>query len=166
MMSEHLGVRVEVWPLAADELGIWLLSGDPWCTPRVPADSEPHAELELLLLEHGMPRPLLLHSTSWRPEGAAIVLTYAVVIPVTDLVRGQWPEALPVSTDLLPAVGNPPAHGAADIPVPRHVDVLHHGLRHLTMLMQTDASARDVLTDHWATHLAQLEPALAGMYLS
>lgn len=28
----------------------------------------------------------------------------------------------------------------------------------------TDASARAALVGHWADHLAQLEPALAGMY--
>lgn len=162
---ETMGCRVEVWPVAADEHGIWLVSGgDAWRSPAIPASSEPHFEVELLIAGHDVGLPSLLHSTSWRPDGPSIVLTYMAVLPCGELVLGRWPGARPISVDLLPAVGNPPVHGAAEVPVPRYVDVLHHGLRHFTMLMQTDTSARDVLSGHWATHLAHLEPALAGMY--
>ncbi len=160
-----MGVVVEVWPVAADKLGIWLVSGaDAWRSPRVPSDSEPHFEVETLLLEHAMPDATLLHSTSWRPDGPTVVLTYVAVIPVAEPVRVRWAAALPVSEQLLPAVGNPPPHGAAEIPVPRYIDVLHHGLRHMRFLLDTDASAREALTGHWAEHLEQLTPVLAGMY--
>jgi len=165
MFSEHMGLSVEVWPVAADEVGIWLLSGDDaWRSPRIPADSEPHFEVELLLAGHEMPTPALLHSTSWRPDGPNVVLTYVAVIPVVEVARAQWPSARPVTAGLLPAVGNPPPHGPADVPVPRYIDVLFHGLRHLRFLTDTDASARTVLTGHWATWLDEMQPALAGMY--
>ena len=164
-MSETMGVVVEVWPLAADEIGIWLLSGpEPWRTAPIPADSEPHAEVDLLLFANGMTDPALLHSTSWRPDGPHIVLTYMAVQHTPGLAREGWPGALPVSEDLLPAVGNPTPHGAAEVPVPRHVDVLHHGLRHLAMLLDTDSGARDGLTGHWPGWLQRMRPALAGMY--
>jgi hypothetical protein len=165
MMSEHMGAVVEVWPVAADEIGIWLASGgDAWRSPRIPADSEPHFEVESLLLAQGMGDVTLLHSTSWRADGPTIVLTYIAVLPVDGLVRERWAGALPVSEDLLPTVGNPPPHGASEIPIPRYVDVLHHGLRHLRFLLDTDATARDALTGHWVQHLTRLSPVLAGMY--
>ncbi len=165
MMSEHMGAVVEVWPVAADEIGIWLASGgDAWRSPRIPADSEPHFEVESLLLAQGMGGATLLHSTSWRADGPTIVLTYIAVLPVDGLVRERWTGALPVSEDLLPTVGNPPPHGAAEIPIPRYVDVLHHGLRHLRFLLDTDATARQALTGHWVEHLTRLSPVLAGMY--
>lgn len=165
MLSEHMGVRLEIWALAADKFGIWLLSGpDAWRSPRIPADSQPHFELETTLLEHGMPAPALVHSTSWRHDDPHVILTYVATFPVDDLVRDVWPDALPVSPKLLPAVGNPPPHGAAEPPTVRYLDVLHHGVRHLAYLRGTDASARDALSGHWVTHLERLEPALAGMY--
>lgn len=165
MTMEKMGCRVEVWPVAADEHGIWLVSGgDAWRSSAIPADGEPHFEVELLIAGHDVELPSLLHSTSWRPDGSAIVLTYVAVLPCDGLVLSRWPGARPISADLLPIVGKPPAHGPAEVPVPRYVDVLHHGLRHMTYLMQTDASARSALVGYWARHLAQLEPALAGMY--
>ena len=165
MTMEKMGCAIECWPVAADVHGIWLVSGgDAWRSPPVPADSEPHFDLELLIASQDGHRPSLLHSTSWRPDGPAIVLTYIAVFPCDGLVLDDWPGALPVSADLLPTVGNPPPHGAAEVPVPRYIDVLHHALRHLTFLTQTDATARAELTGHWATHLARLAPALSGMY--
>lgn len=165
MTMESMHAVVEVWPIAADEHGIWLVSGgDAWRSPAIGADSEPHWEVELLLATHEATRPALLHSTSWRPDGPTIVLTYVAVLECTDAVLSQWRGASPVSLELLPLVGNPPPHGAAEVPVPRYIDVLHHALRHLAFLTQTDASARAVLTGHWATHLAELQPVLAGMY--
>ncbi|MQA15580.1 MAG: hypothetical protein GEV09_15865 [Pseudonocardiaceae bacterium] len=165
MTLEHMGVVPEVWPVAADELGIWLLSGrDAWRGDRIPADSEPHFEVEGLLYAHRVERAALLHSTSWRPDGPHVVLTYMAVIGVNELVRDEWPAALPVSAELLPHVGNPFPHGPTEVPVARDIDVLHHGLRHLRFLLDTDSSARDALTRWWKEHLSQLTPTLAGMY--
>jgi hypothetical protein len=164
-VAENMTVVVEVWPVAADEHGIWLVSGgDAWRSPAIPADSEPHFEVELLMASHDSWPPRLLHSTSWRPDGPAIVLTYMAVLDAPGLVCSRWSAARPVSADLLPAVGNPIPHGPAEIPVPRYIDVLHHGLRHLRFLLDTDASARTALTGHWALWLEQMRPALAGMY--
>ena len=165
MTMETLNVVVECWPVAADEHGIWLVSGsDAWRSPPIPASSEPHFEVELLIAANDQPQPALVHSSSWRPDGPHVVLTYVAVFETVGLVLDRWPGALPVSADLLPAVGKPYQHGAAEVPVPRYIDVLHHALRHLTFLTQTDATARAALTGYWAEHLAQLQPALSGMY--
>lgn len=165
MSMENMNVVVEVFPCAADEHGIWLISGpDAWRSAPIPSDSEPHFEVGLLLASNDQQQPALIHSTSWRPDGPTIVLTYVAVFETVGLILDRWPGALPVSADLLPAVGKPYQHGAAEVPVPRYIDVLHHALRHLTFLTQTDATARAALTGYWAEHLAQLEPALSGMY--
>jgi hypothetical protein len=164
MTMEAMNVSVEVWACAADQNAIWLVSEDAWRSPPIPADSEPHFEVELTLAGHDHHRPSLLHSTSWRPQGPTIVLSYIAVLPCDGLVLDQWPGALPVPPELLPAVGNPFPHGAAEVPVPRYIDVLFHALRHLRFLIDTDATARAVLAGYWAEHLAQLEPALSGMY--
>lgn len=167
-MPEHMSVMIEVWPVAADDVGLWLVSGtDGAWRPDlpVPADSEPHAELELLLWHHAAPDPVFLHSTSWRVEGPRLVVTYLAVLPCDDLVRGRWPEALPVSPDLLPAVGKPARHGPTEPPMPRDIDVLHHGLRHLAFLRENDSTARAALSvGWWAGHLGTFAPTLATMY--
>ena len=39
-MMEPMTTRVEVWPVAADELGIWLISGDDAWRPDLPVMAE------------------------------------------------------------------------------------------------------------------------------
>jgi hypothetical protein len=66
-MANDMPVMVEVWPLAADEAGIWLVSGgEAWCTNTpVQSDSDPHGDVELLLALRGAgPDTVLLHSTA------------------------------------------------------------------------------------------------------
>jgi hypothetical protein len=167
---EPMCVRVEIWPLAADEIGIWLLSGDDAWRPSLPvgAASEPHAEVELALSEKAIEKDsvALVHSTSWRTDGPAVVLTYVVVLrPPSGLVRDDWPKARPVSVQLPDAVGKPPVNDPTEPPAPRYVDVLLHAVRHLRFLLDTDSTARDALTGAWCQHLPHLEPALAGMYV-
>jgi hypothetical protein len=166
-MSEPMQVWVELWPLAADNSGIWLLSGaDAWRPlVSVAADTEPHSEIELLLAEHGaFTTTALLHSTSWRVDGPALVLTYVAVIKTDDLVRSSWPTALPVSSAVTEAVGPAPTHGPAEPPTPRYIDVLRHAIRHLAFLREHDATAAAALPAPWPAHLAQIRPAIAGMY--
>ena len=165
MTLETMRCCVEVWPVAADEHAICLVSGgDAWRSPSIPSDSEPHWEAEFLIAGHEQVQPVLLHSTSWRAEGPTVVLTYVAVFACEGLVLDRWSQALPISTDLLPTVGKPYRHGAAEVPIPRYVDVLLHALRHCRLLRDTDAVAKEVLSGHWAAHLDALEPALSGMY--
>ncbi|WP_120317023.1 hypothetical protein [Catellatospora citrea] len=161
-------VQVEVWPVAADEHGIWLLSGqDAWrpATP-VPGDSEPHAEVELALTTRGVCLEALrvVHSTSWRTDGPGVMLTYMALVTTRGLVRDGWPEALPLSARVADAVGKPPTNAAVEAPAPRYIDVLMHGLRHLRFLVEHDATASAAMGESWHRHLAEFEPALAGMY--
>lgn len=165
-MGEPMAVQVEVWPLGADNNGVWLLSGgDAWRTGPIPADSEPFFEVKLLVGQHD-PRMHfdLIHSTSWRVDGPAIILTWVGIAQTHDLVIDQWPNALPVTTEMFAKVGNPITHAANEPPTPRDIDVLLHAVRHLRFLRDTDESARAVMSETWLRHLATWEPALAGMY--
>jgi hypothetical protein len=127
------------------------------------ADNEPHYYVDSLITNHTiLDNAILVHSTSWRVDEPHLILTYIVVIQSTDLVREAWPKAAPISLDLAKAVGKPEPHGA---PVPRYIDVLMHGLRHLRFLLDTDTDNASALNQHWKYHLSQLQPALATMYI-
>jgi hypothetical protein len=166
-MAEPMQVRIEIWPVAADDTGIWLLSGDDAWRPAttVAADSEPHFEVELTLSDHGaLADTAVLHSTSWRVDGPVVILTYVALINVPDAVRLAWPNARPVSMDAVKTVGPAPAHDPAGPPSPRYIDVLKHAIRHLAFLRDTDPTTYAAFPPHWPNHLATIRPALAGMY--
>lgn len=167
-MSEPMTVFPEVWPVAADEASLWLLSPSGPLRPDLPvmADGDVHADVELELHRNGIDQAdvPLLHSTSWRPEGTSIVLTYLAVVRRPGFVRENWPGACPIDPSLPDAVGRPLTHAADEPPIPRHVDVLVHSLRHAAFLLEWDATASEVLDGHWRRHLSILQPALAGLY--
>ncbi len=139
---------VEVWPLAADENGIWLVSGGELLTGQ----HDPRMQLDLI------------HSPSWRVDGPSIILTWVGIARADNLVIEQWPNALPVTAKLFEKVGNPITHAANEPPTPRDIDVLMHAIRHLRFLRDTDESARAAMTKPWLQHLATWEPALSGLY--
>lgn len=164
-MLEPMTVRVEVWPVVADEIGLWLISGDDaWRSDNVFADGDLHYEVEYLLAEHDITRTNALHSTSWRPDGTAVILTYMAAMEVDGYAKDRWPHAQPITATLAEAVGKPPTHAANEAPVPRFIDVLFHGLRHLQYLTITDATNAAALGELWQQHLEPLAPALAGLY--
>ena len=111
-MSEPMTVRPEIWPVAADTAGIWLVSGDDAWRPALPvaADSEPHADVELELSRHGaLEDAALLHSTSWRVDGPSIVLTYVTVIRCAGLVLDRYrTHDLSASDSRMRSVGRRP----------------------------------------------------------
>ncbi|MEU0570870.1 hypothetical protein ABZ297_36500 [Nonomuraea sp. NPDC005983] len=165
-VTERTEVIVEVWPVSADEVGLWLISGnDAWRSEAVRQDSDPHTTVtDLLEANNASAGVKLLHSTSWRAEETAVVLTYVAVIGCKAFVRDKWPNAAPISPALPDAVGKPIEVTATEAPIPRYIDVLMHGLRHLQFLLQTDSAARSALCGKWPDHLALFRPALAGMY--
>jgi hypothetical protein len=165
-MCGTMNVLVEVWAISADAQGLWLVNGgDAWRSPPIPQDSDTHYEVEFILAEHGLVDDArLVHSTSWRADGPHIILTYIVVVDRNGPVPGKWPEALPVSAELFEAVGPPPTNAAVDAPMPRYIDVLIHGIRHLRFLADYDATARAAMPPALLSHVTRLEPTLAGLY--
>ncbi len=165
-MADHMGVRIELWVVAADQAGIWLLNGDDaWRTDRISADEDVHAEVELLAYGHAPDLALsVIHSTSWRQDGPGIVLTYVAIGQAGEFVQDRWPRALPITAELLEEVGRAFPHAADEAPIPRHIDVLMHAVRHLRFLRDTDTPTRDAMSADWRRHLEAFEPALSGMY--
>ena len=178
-MPELMTVTVEVWPLAADDAGLWLLSdGDAWRFGPVEATSDVHYEVELLLFQHGidpgdavfirvpadMPQTGALHSTSWRPHGPTIVLTYMAVVKAGGYVRERWPAAGP-STPRCPRRSARPRRTARPrCPYPDWSTSPLTGLRHLRFLMDYDAETSAALDENWRRHLVPLETALFTMF--
>jgi hypothetical protein len=177
-MTMEAQAWAEVWPVAADDEGLWLLAEDSILAPTaVQADGDVFADVGYVLDQIGYPatglddsdRPgvLTVHSTSWRKAGPAVVLTFIAAleppegfyVPDVDLGAGH-----PIGLRLMDRVGRPATHAPGRAPQVRDIDVLMHGLRHLAFLVQTDATERDALGPVWARHLSGLEPALAGLY--
>lgn len=172
---DRKGVRIEVWPVAADSAGLWLISGrDAWRTGPL-GDYERLYDTVLWQMEqHGVKGVDLVHSTSWRDDPQdnmnAIITTYVVTVSPPDdghsggWTRAAWPDASPIGLKTAEVSGPPILVGAADEPQPRYVDVLFHALRHLRLLLEYDAEARRSLKDPWPVHLGRLTPVLSGMY--
>jgi hypothetical protein len=92
---------------------------------------------------------VLLHSTSWRFERNAVILTFlAVVGAVPD---GMGRKAI-MRADLArgSATSAPPTIGFES--------VLEHGLRHLAWLAREDVIVGDALDAKWHGYLADLLP--------
>jgi hypothetical protein len=87
-----------------------------------------------------------------------------IVVDAPQLIVDAWPDAKPVGVPLAEHVGPTIPYQPIDAPIPRHIDVLLHGLRHLKFLSETDATNAAAFTPSWLTHLNALSPALAGMY--
>ena len=169
-MLEPMTVWVEVWPVAADETGLWLLSGGkPWLDGPVMADNSEDFTVKMQLAEHAirMDDTLWVHSTSWHPDGPRHVDTYIVVVDLKGAVAcEQWPHAAPIVPYIYdePEIGKPPTHGATEEPAPRLLDVLYHGLGHLKDQIRKNATTRTAVGEVWRVQLEPYEETLAGMY--
>jgi hypothetical protein len=94
--------------------------------------------------------PLLVHSTSWRREGPAVVLSFVVAIG-PEQVSGMASE--PIRRAELArseATKAPAAIG--------HEQVLEHGIRHLAWLAQDDAVVAGRLSPAWRRALGDYVP--------
>jgi hypothetical protein len=94
--------------------------------------------------------PLLVHSTSWRRDRDAVILSFVVVIG-RELVDGM--ASLPIERAAL-------ARSAATA-APQDIAttaVVEHGLRHLAWLVQDDPVVRAELPAAWIPLLAAYVP--------
>ena len=158
-------VRAEVWPMSADDAGIWLVSGaGPWRSADVLASQDEFAVVEGILAEHGARgAAVIIHGTSWRSVDTYAVHSWGVLLSCPD-VHGHWPGSLPISRELLERVGNPAPHAPDGPPLPRDIDVAFHALGHFSHLLKTAAPERAKMSPQWRRHLREWEPALAGLY--
>ena len=135
-----------VW-LAGDHLELTGPCGPaPWLLELGQADHP--VEVVTRIVRDVIGQPLLVHSTSWRRDRDAVILSFVVVIERT-LVGSM--ASLPIARSRACPRGRPAA--------PREVamaQVVEHGLRHLAWLAKDDpvvaaelpAGWRDVLADY------------------
>lgn len=157
----------EVWPVAADSSGLWLLDRDAWrCSLPVEAVSTPYDEVKLELSAYGALDDLLwLHETSGRVEGPRYILTHIAAIYCPNEVRRRWRKALPITLAAAEVAGQPPRHGPVDLPDVRRFHVLMHALRLVAWELRTNDDTAAVLgPTNWPEHLEPLEPMLARMH--
>lgn len=109
----------------------------------------PVASVERIVRNHVV-EPLLVHSTSWRRDGTAVILSFLVVIG-PEAVAGM--DSAPVDRAELArseATRAPSAIGTTQ--------VLEHALRHLAWLAKDDDIVRDRLSPAWHAALAAYVP--------
>ena len=151
------GFEVE-GPVQAEVFVVWL-NGDhleltgpcgaaPWLIELGEVE-HPVAVVERIVRDVVGP-PVLVHSTSWRRDGAAVVLSFVVVI-APGLV-GEM-ETAPIGRSEL-------ARSAATEAPPdiAYQQVLEHGLRHMAWLATDDPVVRGELTGPWQAVLASYVP--------
>jgi hypothetical protein len=94
--------------------------------------------------------PTLVHSTSWRRDRDAVILTFVVVI-----------DPVLVGTMATSPIGRAALARSEATTAPRDIawdQVVEHGLRHLAWLVRDDPVVRTELDPAWATALADYVP--------
>jgi hypothetical protein len=121
---------------------------EPWYL-EVGEDEDP-VEVVGRLSRNLLGPPLLVHSTSWRRARRSVILSFIVVIG-----DGQAAElaGVPIARAQLARSGATEA--ATSIAA---IQVIEHGLRHLSWLAQDDPVVRTVLSDEWKSVLAAYLP--------
>ena len=145
-------------PVRAEIFVVWLNGDDleltgpcgaaPWLV-ELGATDHPVGVVDRIVREN-VGEPRLVHSTSWRHDGDAVILSFVVVID-RGLV-GQMESAPIHRTDLARSAATAaPAEIA-------HEQVVEHGLRHLAWLAHDDPVVSAQLTDRWQAVLAGYVP--------
>jgi hypothetical protein len=168
----------EVWPVAADKFGLWLLTGEqgPIACQPVMDDAKPHAYVDMALMQAGLfARTRVTHQMSTRTDHDSTVgrnyevYTFLAAVEPSGFVLDCWPEAKPITAELA-RVGNPETHGAMEPPrTVRLIDALRHALREMRLLsdpesIKFDATVAAKLPELWTPHLISLEPLFRQMY--
>jgi hypothetical protein len=145
-------------PVQAEVFVVWLngqtieLSGPdgaaPWLIEL--ASAEHPIEVVRRIVADVLGRPKLVHSTSWRRDRDAVILTFVAV------VDGRLVADLPSAPVGRAALAR---SGAAAAPASiAHDQVLEHALRHLSWLATDDEVVRGELPDAWHRALAAFVP--------
>ena len=145
-------------PVQAEVFVVWLdgdriqLTGpdgpQPWVL-QLGATEHPVEVVDRIVRDVVGP-PILVHSTSWRRDREAVILSFVVVIG-QELVDGM--ASLPIERAEL-------ARSTATA-APRDIAttaVVEHGLRHLAWLVQDDPVVRAELPAAWVPLLAAYVP--------
>lgn len=145
-------------PVQAEVFVVWLrddhleLTGPcgaaPWIL-ELGATDHPVAVVDRIVRDV-VGEPLLVHSTSWRRDRDAVILSFVVVID----------EALVGEMESRP-IGRAELARSEATAAPRdiaHAQVVEHGLRHMAWLAVDDAVVASGLSPHWKEILAGYTP--------
>lgn len=157
MTRSLAGIDIE-GPVQAEVFTVWLdgdrpaLTGPcgpaPWLI-ELGADDDPVAVVDRIVSET-IGRPILVHSTSWRRDRGAVILSFLVVVD-RALVEGM--DSAPIGRAEL-------ARSAATA-APREIAtnaVVEHALRHLAWLAVDDPVVSAELPAAWRPALASYVP--------
>jgi hypothetical protein len=147
-----------VGPVQAEVFVVWLqdqrieLTGPcgaaPWLLELGHADHP--LEVVDRIVRDQLGEPTLVHSTSWRRDREAVVLSFVVVIGA-DLVAGM--ESRPVErVELARSEATAAPRAIA------HGQVLEHALRHLAWLSTDDPVVAAILSPDWKAALSRYTP--------
>jgi hypothetical protein len=141
------GVWLEILPVFLDARGIGALRPDGGGSWRLAyGGDDVHRVIARELAAAGL-EPRAVHSTSWRQERGAVVLTHVAAVgrPAGDVPGFRhWPVRQRAM-----------AHGTALTP-PARIDLEHvvaHALRHLAWLAVADGAVRRALGPEWRSAL-------------
>ena len=145
-------------PVQAELFVIWLHDGAieltgpcgaaPWLLEL--GETEHPVEVVSRIVRDVIGEPILVHSTSWRRDRGAVILSFVVVIDAS-LVGSM--ASVPVSRAEL---ARSSATAAPDTIA--YGQVVEHGLRHLAWLVRDDPAATAALAPGWAPVLATYIP--------
>jgi len=143
-------VLAEMLVLVLDGASIRLsgpCGAEPWLVEV--GDADP-TEVVAEMARRNLGEALLVHSTSWRRDRAAVILTFACV--VAPAVASGFASAPVHRTDL--------ARGGATAAAERigWEQVVEHALRHLAWLVEDDPVVADALGDDWRAPLSRYAP--------
>jgi hypothetical protein len=145
-------------PVQAEVFVVWLdgdrlaLTGPdgpaPWLMQL--AETDHPVEVVDRIVRDVIGDPLLVHSTSWRRDRGAVILSFVVVID-EDRVDGLVSEPV-ARTELARSDATTAPRAIA------HAQVLEHGLRHLAWLAQDDPVVAGELSPAWHRALSTYTP--------
>jgi hypothetical protein len=144
-------VRGDIYVVWLNEDHVELTGPDgarPWIV-QLDEGEHPMAAVERIVRGSVGP-PAIVHSTSWRREGSAVILSFIVVVG-PDQVAGMQSRAIArVELARSEATRAPAGIGQEQ--------VLEHALRHLAWLAQDDEQVKARLSTGWRTALAAYVP--------
>jgi hypothetical protein len=145
-------------PVQAEVFVVWLngdhveLTGPDGAAPWLIELGETDHPVEVVarIVRDVIGEPILLHSTSWRRDRGAVILSFLVA--VGPELRGEMATRPIDHTELArsDATAAPASIGSDQ--------VLEHALRHLAWLVQDDPVVAASLPDGWRTALAGYVP--------
>ena len=147
-----------VGPVRADIFLVWLNGGRIEITGPDGArswviqleDAEHPVEAVERIVAGLVGPPLLVHSTSWRRDGAAVILSFLVVIRPEQV--GPMQSAPVTRAELARSEATRAPEAIAD------AAVLEHALRHLAWLATDDPVVAERLSPAWKAALAAYVP--------